>query len=167
MVSAEPLLSDVPAQYGESTPLAGPSPKKARLEPPATSAIVNWDVHLTKEAKLRTQPTLRKLVTGSAGKPGLVGLHGGLPHPSIFPLEGITLNLKGGATLTIDDPQTVRIRHRHGDGGPCLATFGFVAVLCHKMDSKVLLEHEGVLLCTVQALQTPAAVAETSKQCGS
>lgn len=120
MVSAEPMLSDVPAQRGESMPLAGPSPKKARLEPPGAGTALNWDRHLTQEAKLRTQPTLRKLVTGSVGKPGVAGLHGGLPHPSIFPLEGITLNLKGGATLTIDDPHTVRTRHSLGDCSLCV-----------------------------------------------
>ncbi|KAK9863759.1 hypothetical protein WJX84_010441 [Apatococcus fuscideae] len=107
MVSAEPLLSDVPATFASASPLAGPSPKKARLELPGASTAIDWERHLTQEAKLRTQPTLRKLVTGSASLPGVVGLHGGLPHPSIFPLEGITLNLKGGATLRINDPQTV------------------------------------------------------------
>ena len=153
MVSAEPLLSDVPAQCGESAPLAGPSPKKARLEPPATSTAVNWNGHLTKEARLRTQPTLRKLVTGSAGKLGVVGLHGGLPHPSIFPLEGITLNLKGGATLTIDDAQSVRIRRRVGDCRPCLVTFGFAAALYYQKAGRVLSENKGfLLLCTVQPL---------------
>ncbi|KAK9864365.1 hypothetical protein WJX84_001908 [Apatococcus fuscideae] len=101
------MLSDVPARFVQSNGVAGAKLKNASDAVPQSSTAVDWATHLTAEAKLRSQPTLRRLVVGSAGKHEVAGLHGGLPHPSIFPLEGITLHLKGGASLTIDDPQTV------------------------------------------------------------
>ena len=107
MVCAEPMLSDVPASFVHFNRVAGAKLKNASDAVPQSSTAVDWATHLTAEAKLRSQPTLRRLVVGSAGKHEVAGLHGGLPHPSIFPLEGITLHLKGGASLTIDDPQTV------------------------------------------------------------
>lgn len=42
------------------------------------------------------------------GVPGVVSLSGGFPPAELFPLEGLTLTLRGGQTVTIDDPATVR-----------------------------------------------------------
>ncbi len=64
---------------------------------------------------------LRKVVTAFAGQPGIIGLHGGLPPASSFPIKAMTLTLDDGRTLTIDDPakvptQTVHVLTRKGDG---------------------------------------------------
>ncbi|EIE19767.1 PLP-dependent transferase [Coccomyxa subellipsoidea C-169] len=47
---------------------------------------------------------LRKLVTAFAGVPGIIGLHGGLPPASAFPITELTYTLKDGQKIVVDDP---------------------------------------------------------------
>ena len=49
------------------------------------------------------------------GLPGVVSLSGGFPPPQLFPIESISLRLRGGQTVTIDSPPAVRLA-RAGPG---------------------------------------------------
>ena len=80
--------------------------------------MVNIDAMLSKEGRARQMAGLRKLVTAFAGVPGIIGLHGGLPPASSFPIKGVTLTLEDGRKLEIDDPVKARILSstRHANG---------------------------------------------------
>ena len=80
--------------------------------------LVNIDAMLSKEGRARQMAGLRKLVTAFAGVPGIIGLHGGLPPASSFPIKGVTLTLEDGRKLEIDDPVKARILSctRHANG---------------------------------------------------
>ena len=45
------------------------------------------------------------------GQPGIIGLHGGLPAGSAFPITSLSFTLRDGTTATIDDPAKVCIAH--------------------------------------------------------
>ena len=80
--------------------------------------LVNIDAMLSKEGRARQMAGLRKLVTAFAGVPGIIGLHGGLPPASSFPIKGVTLTLEDGRKIEIDDPVKARILSstRHANG---------------------------------------------------
>ena len=46
---------------------------------------------------------LSSLLFEFAGIPGIVGLHNGLPPAEAFPIESISLKLKSGRTVELDD----------------------------------------------------------------
>lgn len=54
---------------------------------------------------------LRKLVTAFAGVPGIIGLHGGLPPASAFPITEMTFTLRDGQKVVVDDPAKVCTQH--------------------------------------------------------
>ena len=64
---------------------------------------------LSTEGRARQMAGLRKVVTAFAGVPGIIGLHGGLPPATAFPIKGVTLTLEDGNKVEIDDPIKVRI----------------------------------------------------------
>lgn len=71
--------------------------------------IVDVESMLSKEGKARQMAGLRKVVTAFAGVPGIIGLHGGLPPATAFPIKGVTLTLEDGHKVEIDNPIKVRI----------------------------------------------------------
>lgn len=52
-------------------------------------------------------PGLRVLATAFTGLPDIIPLHGGLPPTEAFPLKGIELKLRDGATVKIEDEDEV------------------------------------------------------------
>jgi len=59
----------------------------------------NIEHHLSKEASARTLSSLSKFIFSFSGIPGMVGLHGGLPPPSIFPFKAMKVQLEDGTWL--------------------------------------------------------------------
>ena len=64
---------------------------------------------LSREGRARQMDGLRKVVTAFSGIPGFIGLHGGLPPATAFPIKGVTLTLENGHKVEIDDPIKVRM----------------------------------------------------------
>ena len=69
---------------------------------------VDWDGHLSAEGEKRVLPSLRVIISQFQGQPGIIGLHGGLPAGSAFPITSLSFTLRDGTTATIDDPTKVR-----------------------------------------------------------
>jgi len=59
------------------------------------------DHHLSQEASARTLSSLSKFIFSFSGIPGMVGLHGGLPPPSIFPFKAMKVQLEDGTWLDL------------------------------------------------------------------
>ncbi len=68
---------------------------------------VQYEDHLGAEGRAWQMAGLRKLVTAFAGVPGIIGLHGGLPPASAFPITELTYTLKDGQKIVVDDPAKV------------------------------------------------------------
>ena len=68
---------------------------------------VNWDGHFSAEGEKRELPHLRVIISQFQGQPGIIGLHGGLPAASAFPITSLSFTLRDGTTATIDDPTKV------------------------------------------------------------
>jgi hypothetical protein len=64
----------------------------------------------SQEGRARKLARLRVLVTSFAGKEGVIGLHGGLPPASAFPITEMALTLRDGTRIVVDDPAKVRAR---------------------------------------------------------
>ncbi len=73
-----------------------------------TDGAVDVESMLSAEGQARQMAGLRKIVTAFAGVPGIIGLHGGLPPASSFPIKGVTLTLGNGQKVEIEDPIKVR-----------------------------------------------------------
>jgi phage I-like protein len=73
---------------------------------------VDWDGHLSAEGEKRVLPSLRVIISQFQGQPGIIGLHGGLPAGSAFPITSLSFTLRDGTTATIDDPTQVRCLER-------------------------------------------------------
>lgn len=71
-------------------------------------AAVDWASHFSREAADRSLPSLRVIISQFQGMPGVIGLHGGLPAPTAFPITSLSFTLRDGTTATIDDPVKVR-----------------------------------------------------------
>ena len=67
--------------------------------------------HLSKEASARTLSSLSKFIFEFSGIPGMVGLHGGLPPPSIFPFKGMKVQLEDGSWLDMSDKDKVSAQY--------------------------------------------------------
>ena len=67
-------------------------------------------VLLSAAGKARNPGGLNTVLDSYKDQPAdqLLPLHGGLPHPDAFPLLGISLRLKNGQTLLIDNTELVR-----------------------------------------------------------
>lgn len=68
---------------------------------------VHFEEHLGAEGRAWQMAGLRRLVTAFAGVPGIIGLHGGLPPASAFPITELTFTLKDGQKIVVDDPAKV------------------------------------------------------------
>ena len=71
--------------------------------------VADVESMLSKEGRARQMAGLRKVVTAFAGVPGIIGLHGGLPPATAFPIKGVTLTLEDGHKVEMDNPVKVRI----------------------------------------------------------
>jgi hypothetical protein len=70
-------------------------------------ALCNLERHFSVEAKARRLSSLSKFVFEFSGIPDTCGLHGGLPHPSIFPLKAVKVSLDDGGVVDLSDPEKV------------------------------------------------------------
>ena len=76
--------------------------------PDTHTAPVDWPGQFSGEALDRSLPSLRVIISQFQGVPGIIGLHGGLPAASAFPITSMSFTLRDGTTATIDDPVKVR-----------------------------------------------------------
>ena len=107
-----------PCFYPGLDPADASDPKRARAAPAAaattTRAISSTPVPVdhaalfSKEGASRRLAGLREIVAAHAGKPGVVGLHGGFPPPDAFPFVRLTATLKDGTVVDVSDPAKVR-----------------------------------------------------------
>ena len=82
---------------------------QGRADGGGEDTVVDVESMLSTEGRARRMAGLRKVVTAFAGVPGIIGLHGGLPPATAFPIKGVTLTLEDGKKVEIDDPIKVRI----------------------------------------------------------
>ena len=82
---------------------------QGRMEDADGDTAVDMESMLSREGRARHMAGLRKVVTAFAGVPGIIGLHGGLPPASAFPITGVTLTLQNGQKVDLDDPIKVRV----------------------------------------------------------
>ena len=82
---------------------------QGQMEDADGDRAVDMESMLSREGRARHMAGLRKVVTAFAGVPGIIGLHGGLPPASAFPITGVTLTLQNGQKVDLDDPIKVRI----------------------------------------------------------
>ena len=68
---------------------------------------MDWAGHFSRGGAERTLPSLRVIISQFQGMPGIIGLHGGLPAPSAFPITSLSFTLRDGTSATIDDPAKV------------------------------------------------------------
>ena len=80
-------------------------------EGPSKNSSLQMEKHLSAEGRARQMAGLRKLVTAFAGVPGIIGLHGGLPPASAFPIREMSFTLKDGQKIVVDDPAKVCTQH--------------------------------------------------------
>ena len=57
---------------------------------------------LSKRYNGRKPSVIRKIISENIGVPGMISLAGGLPNPAVFPITGITTQLRGGGELVIE-----------------------------------------------------------------
>jgi hypothetical protein len=122
-------LSEAPAPFCSLTPPRASSPlllllqgldpadasdaKRARAAPSATTTTtptpipVDYAALFSTEGSCRRLAGLREIVAAHAGKPGVVGLHGGFPPPDAFPFVRLTATLKDGTVVDVSDPDKV------------------------------------------------------------
>lgn len=77
----------------------------------------NIESHLSKEASARTLSSLSKFIFEFSGIPGMVGLHGGLPPPSIFPFKGMKVQLEDGTWLDMCDEDKMDAAQQYNTNG--------------------------------------------------
>lgn len=83
--------------------------KRPRVELEAGTQV-DHSALFSEEGAARKMARLRVLVTSFAGKEGVIGLHGGLPPASAFPITEMALTLRDGTRIVIDDPAKARCR---------------------------------------------------------
>ena len=74
-----------------------------------TAMPVEHSTLFSEEGRARKMAHLRILVTKFAGKEGVIGLHGGIPPATAFPIAEMSLKLRDGTRIVIDDPAKARI----------------------------------------------------------
>lgn len=74
---------------------------------------MDWLNHYSVEGAERSLPSLRIIISQFQGIPGIIGLHGGLPAASAFPITSMSFTLRDGTVSTIDDPAKVSMRCRN------------------------------------------------------
>ena len=67
-------------------------------------APVDHAALFSKEGQARKMARLRIITTTFAGREGVIGLHGGLPPATAFPITEMSLKLRDGSRIVIDDP---------------------------------------------------------------
>ena len=68
-------------------------------------AVEELEAVLSDEARRRTFGSLRSLVNTYQGAAGVIGLHGGLPPETCFPLAGLSFTLADGRTVALTAEQ--------------------------------------------------------------
>ena len=75
-------------------------------------APVDHAALFSKEGQARKMARLRIITTTFVGREGVVGLHGGLPPATAFPITEMSLKLRDGSRIVIDDPaKACLLRH--------------------------------------------------------
>ena len=65
---------------------------------------VNYEEYLTDNAK-RRQPSAIRALMPLMKQPGMISLHGGMPNPGLFPFMSMTVTLRDGSVLALDEEQ--------------------------------------------------------------
>lgn len=78
--------------------------------------MIDHSKYFTKASSSRKPSAIRDLQKYTAIK-GIISFGGGLPNPSLFPLESITLNLKGGEKITLTETETKQMLQYGGSKG--------------------------------------------------
>eukprot|EP00891_Asterochloris_glomerata_P003670 jgi/Astpho2/3670/fgenesh1_pg.00059_%23_23_t len=65
----------------------------------------------------RQLSSLSALIFGFNGVPGMIGLNGGLPNASIFPVKSMQLTLTDGTVLDISDPDKMAAAQQYNTAG--------------------------------------------------
>ena len=112
----------LPGTTADPAPTDVSDAKRARADPTtltstSTPTPVDYASLFSEEGARRRLAGLREIVAAAAGRPGVVGLHGGFPPPDAFPFVRLTATLKDGTTVEVSDPEQVcGKREREGDG---------------------------------------------------
>ena len=100
---------------------------------------VDFAAKFSIEAKQRIMPGLRVLATAFAGIPGIIPLQGGLPPSEAFPLTGISLRLRDGSTIDINEQSEVCL--------PSKRQFHFSDIVSCKASREGRWQEEGFVNC--------------------
>ena len=88
-------------------------------------APVDHAALFSKEGQARKMAHLRIITTTFAGRAGVIGLHGGLPPATAFPIVEMSLKLRDGSRIVIADPAKACLLSHFkfltvfADHGPC------------------------------------------------
>ena len=72
-------------------------------------APVDFESHLSSEAKRRVPPTLRQLVAEFSSVAGAISMHAGIPPATTFPFKYFKAVTVDGTEIEIADPGRVRV----------------------------------------------------------
>jgi DNA-binding transcriptional MocR family regulator len=86
-------------------------------------SIQNYDRFLTPLSKAREPSAIRALQPLMA-TPGMLSLAGGLPNPTTFPIASLTMTLKSGKTISLDENKTkIALQYGPTPGNPDLVKY--------------------------------------------
>ena len=116
--SSMPLaLADIPSAEGTSaygcdtTKASTSAPSKRQKVLADGAAPVDHAALFSREGQERRMARLRIITTTFVGREGVVGLHGGLPPATAFPIVEMSLKLRDGSCIVIDDPAKACLMH--------------------------------------------------------
>lgn len=95
---------DVGAHGREANAASTSAPSKRQKVLADSAAPVDHAALFSKEGQARRMARLRIITTTFVGREGVVGLHGGLPPATAFPITEMSLKLRDGSCIVIDDP---------------------------------------------------------------
>lgn len=70
----------------------------------ASGVPVDWTSRLSEVGGRVRPPSLRAIATRYGTAPGIIGLHGGFPAPTAFPIRKLSFTTTDGTEISIDDP---------------------------------------------------------------
>lgn len=99
----------VGAHGREASKASTSAPSKRQKVLADSAAPVEHAALFSKEGQARRMARLRIITTTFVGREGVVGLHGGLPPATAFPIVEMSLKLRDGSRIVINDPAKARV----------------------------------------------------------
>eukprot|EP01060_Flectonema_neradi_P034183 TRINITY_DN5933_c0_g1_i1.p1 TRINITY_DN5933_c0_g1~~TRINITY_DN5933_c0_g1_i1.p1 ORF type:complete len:421 (+),score=102.62 TRINITY_DN5933_c0_g1_i1:53-1315(+) len=65
-------------------------------------SVVDPALFMSKRYSGRKPSVIRKIISDNLGVPGMISLAGGLPNPAVFPITGLSAQMRGGGELVIE-----------------------------------------------------------------